>query len=159
MVRASWCVCCMPWDVTDPWLRPAPALRWPVRSGSRVQCHRLGNARASRQPLQFLPMPSSNKATVVRLNNWWGQQFSEMPSHWTFTSCVLCYNAALEAHEKRKEGWKVWIWQSPRVGCLYCFFNFISFFLGQGEHVHMPFLLCRFLFNLDIWIYIIYILP
>lgn len=33
-------------------------------------------------------------------------------------------------------------------------------FLGQGEHVHMPFiLLCRFLFNLDIWIYIIYILP
>lgn len=92
------------------------------------------------------------KATVVHSSDSWGHT---LRCHHTepFTSCVLCYDTALKAHEERKGGeggFKVWIWWFPRVGSL--------LFSGTGwTCTYAFFLLCRFLFNLDIWIYILYI--
>lgn len=94
------------------------------------------------------------KATVVHSSDSWGHT---LRCHHTepFTSCVLCYDTALKAHEERKGG--------GGGGLRYEFGDFqelgLYCFLGQGEHVHMPFF-CFVDFCLTLtyeYIYYIYI--
>lgn len=87
--------------------------------------------------------------TVVHFSHSWGRA---LRCHHTepFTSCVLCYDTALEAHEGRRDV-RHEFGKARELGLFFCF-------LGQGEHVHMPFFFCFVDFCLTLtYEYILYI--
>ena len=130
----------MPRNVTDPWLYPT--------SGTYIQCRRRENSCATRQPLQFAFMPSSNKATVVHFT---GDKVSDDITQNHLPPMCFVTTQHLNPIERGGKDVRYKFDKAHELG-LFVFLDRVNMYICLFFCVEF------FLFNLDINIYYIYYL-